>query len=317
VSRWTERDAERSLPGAVRADMLAEIEDAIRVGRIIAFVLDVTFAPIGSVEVTPRSFAPPPKTTETDFIDVLLTNGFEHPFEEEPYVLTLQDGTVIEDKLDGKGRLRKEGVRFGSFTLEFPQLFGMTVIRDGHRIHDPGRGAPHLLPAPPEPIHHDPLAHYAVSGRSDWLEHDDDDDDDDDVEMLASDGGDAWPEVFDGPKDDDAPDVGRLDVQQRADLADLSGLTGCEYHLAVLYCVSVRLVDEKTGAWVRKPTPYSLSEASGKRVAAGESKDGIVFCDETAMGAFVLEIGGKKHAVTATPHAHYYDIVAIEAWSAS
>lgn len=289
-----------SRPSMTGGDMVGEVLGALRDHTIEAWFVT---RPVDDLFV-PKHEAEPPKPVDkkeaTDFIDVLLTNGLDHPFEDEPYELTLPGGEVIKDKLDGKGRLKKDGVPFGSFTLEFPNLFGMTIFRDDVRISDDGRGTPPALPAPPDYAHPDLNPEYTYEDEDgDELDH-----------PLASDAGALWPDPFDGPGLRERSETERTE-QRGVELADLSGMTGCKYHLAVLYCVSLRLVDEKTGEWVRGRVPYRLKESGGKMVGSGESEDGIVFHDETAMGDFVLEIRGKKIPVVATPHAHDYDIVEI------
>lgn len=293
--------------GASSAEMLDDVRAALRLGHIVAYLLPVQRAGVlARPETTPVEESPLilPRE-ETDFIDVLLTNGFDHPFKDEPYELTLQGGKMLEGKLDGQGRLKKKGVPFGRFTLEFPGLFGMTIIRDGQRLRDRGRGSPDPLPPPPEPGREVAFVHS----------NDDDDDDDDDPSVEASmpdDSGVGFLESFDGPDGSEGDDHSELDVRDPVATADLDGMTGCEYHLAVLYCVSIRLVNAKTGEWVREPLPFRLKEAGGKQVSSGESRDGLIFQDDTAMGDFAVEIEGKSYDVVATPHAVLHDLVYIE-----
>lgn len=298
--------------GMTSADMIADIERALRLGHLVGYLVvrrrAATLArPEGEHEPGPESVV----RKETDFIRVRLTNGFDHPFENEPFELTLEGQKTEKGKLDGDGRLERKGVPFGRFTLEFPSLFGMTVIRDEQRIYDRGRGSPTALPPPPAPPGE--LDWFAGGSHDDRVDEDDDDEDEDDAqEYLPADGGAAWAEPFDGPSERDGGDAGALEMKEPVPTADLVGMTGCDYQLVVLYCVSLRLVDRDTGEWVRQPLAYKLSEAGGKQIASGESQDGIVFHDETAMGDFTLEIEGEKYPVVATPHARLYDLVHIQ-----
>ncbi len=295
--------------GMTPADMIADVERALCLGHLVGYLVRRELrGPLARPEAREVEGSESTTRKETDFISVRLTNGFDHPFEDEPFELTLQGQKMETGKLDGDGRLERKGVPFGSFTLEFPSLFGMTVIRDGQRIHDHGRGSPAALPAAPD------VSHVGEGGDGEGPDEEDDDysDQDDAKEYLPADGWAARIERFDGPSGREEVDAGPLDMKEPVSTADLAGWTGCEYELVVLYCVSLRLVDADSGEWVRKPMAYKLSEASGKEVASGESQDGIIFQDETAMGDFTLEIEGKSYPVVATPHARLYDLVHIQ-----
>lgn len=171
--------------GMTPADMIADVERALRLGHLVGYLVRrELLGPLARPEDTQQASSER-TAKETDFIRVRLTNGFDHPFEDEPFELTLKGQKTESGKLDGDGRLERQGVPFGSFTLEFPSLFGMTVIRDGQRIYDRGRGSPTALPAPPD------MSHTFQGGDSDGPDDDDDDysDDDEAKEYLPADGG--------------------------------------------------------------------------------------------------------------------------------
>lgn len=62
------------------------------------------------------------KHIDTGWIAIQLIDEHRRPLENEPYKITLPDGSVLEGKLDKNGRARHNGIPNGQCRVLFPNL---------------------------------------------------------------------------------------------------------------------------------------------------------------------------------------------------
>ena len=297
-------------------DVVARVADHISWGRVWVLRLrQYSAGTRASAEATEPAASERPRALgddtekELDFIDVLVTNGMDDPWADEEYIIHLPDGTIENGTLDGSGRLRLDDVPHGSFSLALPAIFDATVFRDGERQPEPGSGQPQPLPAPPV------AAPSSTAVGLDGEDEDDDwdDHDDDDTTEGAWQDASAWAAFdddapFDGPS---AHAFGVSDVEQCAEefgYFDLHGLTGCEYQLATLHCISIRLL-RPDGQWQREPIDFQLQRTGKETIASGTSQDGIIFVDDVAVGAYELVVGNDRYPLRSSPYARFYTLI--------
>jgi hypothetical protein len=56
------------------------------------------------------------------WIAIALVDEHGKPVPREPYRIELPDGSVLEGRLDAKGRARQQGIDPGTCKISFPQL---------------------------------------------------------------------------------------------------------------------------------------------------------------------------------------------------
>ena len=267
-----------------------------------------------------------------DWIEILVTNGIDDPFDGEPYVLYLSNGQKIKGELDLRGRLRKRNVPIGDYQAEFPGLFTLVRIENGKEVEGHSRGNP--LPLPPKPSVQVSREGIVENDLGEIMDKVSDEVDDDDTEIDLNDldpelaallvedetdsEGDAlltlekeharlskasheneesdFPEFFEKEEEGDGA------FHDEYEITLFTGKTGQSYHLAAMHCISIRLRRED-GQWHRDPLDYAIQDTSGKNIFQGTSREGIIFYDGVGMGDYRLVIKDRTYYITSTPHA--------------
>ncbi len=64
----------------------------------------------------------PRNASQPDWVEFVLLDDYDQPIGNEPYRLTLPDGSVLEGTLDAAGCVRVDGVSPGECEIVFPDL---------------------------------------------------------------------------------------------------------------------------------------------------------------------------------------------------
>jgi len=244
--------------------------------------------------------------TFRDWIEILLTNGPEEPISDEPYILYLPDGETIEGKTDNDGFVRHEKIPPGKIFVAFPAYFDLVLIEDNqYKTTKTAEYAPSYVSKDntKSPVEETPGAtdqmemkpdinNIYESEEEDMLEDEEEiqeyrEEDEEDVEVIFS------PHILE-------PDI-NLEVREDYDVASKHCVSGEEYHLAVIYHLSVELYGEM-GEPVEEAVQYQINDQNGKRIFEGISeKQGLIQHSGIGLGYFELIIGGASIWIASVP----------------
>lgn len=234
-----------------------------------------------------------------DWIEVRLTNGPEEPIAGEPYILYLPDGEVIEGNTNNEGRIKEGKIPPGKVFVEFPGLFGLVVIEDGRQIEGTDRGT------------RQPTMRFSGSRQFDEPIPDDvvefEDDDDENGEALEeeelgemNDPDDLEDERVTASYDD--ADEEECECPEQYEIASAYRVSGRCHHLAVMHCISVRLLSSQ-GLPIGRSIDFELKDKSDKCLIMERSRDGSIFYDGVGIGEYNLIVDGSSYWVSSSDNA--------------
>lgn len=261
--------------------------------------------------------------TYRDWIEVLLTDGVSEPIPEEPYILYLPDGTTKEGDTDDKGLIQEKGIPPGTVYIEFPSYFELYEV-EGGEFKTETTDSEQEEPAPQtSPVEENDTTSTQEEdteaaedddrgeGEREGEDEGEDQDDttsartqetplDEDYENLVDPDGSEDDQEAEEPEEE-MLEPGALSEEESEKEYGVSmrhAVTGRRYHLAVMYHISVVLVDENHRR-IRRELPFELKNEAGQTIAQGTStEEGVIQYSGLGSGEYSLIIDGEAYPVT-------------------